>query len=1066
MKYKFLTLSLLLTAVLVIPLYSADAATCTWDGGGDGSTANDADNWDATCAGVPGTGDLAVFDAGAGATAIDWNINTFLGGMLLDTGYTGTTTMSTSPNFNGGLHVTVNSGTLDINGQGVYSTNMNWTPTAPGKITDTASSCSTSQMRGTMTLGGTGETTLCQVTTGLSGVETNITLGGDVTFTKSFQCGGASGFDTTCDFSTHNITAIAQIGTNTIQAIASGSGDTTLNAGASGTINTYNILIEAATTDSASSVTFNGNGKTINAISTSTALHLRSDSTDASDLVFIPPTTLNIEGTFGITQTTNDANASISWSDASAGTYTVTLEDDLSFTNTGSGSSSFVMTKGTFTFQNELTRYAHQTADFGGVSPTFYNLTINNTATSTGRSQVFFDQAQTIDINGNLTITDGNLDLDTYSSDAIDLTSYGDSLSSGDGDWHNAIPTNWSLSAEGVPGQSSWNGAATVETEAAGLTTDIVSVMWGTNDVRDGSYTLASSTTNIARAVDALLSAGHKVVLGAAPPLYADGAETAATYRARLVLLRDELREMVLSRQAQGKDIEFADTYSEILLSDDPSSLYADGIHPDSDVSGDGSRSVANPFLKAIGRLITNTSTINLAGNLTIGTGGRLDYGNAMFTFDGGTTQTFIDNSTVQPFEDFFVSNNSTLALGSSATTTYAYIGSGSTIDLGSSGYTFILDNRSSTTTPLVVDGAFTTGSDSTVLLKSRATSTIPTATFDNLTLDSSGITFSTGGVATVGGVFLNSNATLVETTGYIANNAALTIDDSSYAFDGTISITLTDADENAISASTDTVNVALTLGSDTETVTLTETGVITGLFTGSIAINNNAISSYNGSLNLPDGIGNTTVTVAFTDAEDNSDSESRTAIVVGRLIGGSAFGLYGSGFSLPNVNTNSKITIPNIPNTPTGSLLQGNGSGVYFYGSDNKRYVFPDEKTFRTWYPNFNSVKSLSVSDLQIAPLAGNVTYRPGVRMLKITTDPKVYAVSKNGTLKWIKTEKIAETLYGPNWNTYIDDVVDSIFASSYIISDEVIEDASQFTPKLEQDNSSSIDSDKGLRN
>ncbi len=116
---------------------------------------------------------------------------------------------------------------------------------------------------------------------------------------------------------------------------------------------------------------------------------------------------------------------------------------------------------------------------------------------------------------------------------------------------------------------------------------------------------------------------------------------------------------------------------------------------------------------------------------------------------------------------------------------------------------------------------------------------------------------------------------------------------------------------------------------------------------------------------------------------------------------------------------------------------MEGNNS-VYYYGNDCKRYVFPNEKTYLTWYGGYSSVKVISADDLYVISLSDNVTYRPGIKMVKITTNPKVYAVAKNGTLRWIKTEAVATALYGTDWNTKIDDVADAFF-TNYTIGEDI---------------------------
>lgn len=114
------------------------------------------------------------------------------------------------------------------------------------------------------------------------------------------------------------------------------------------------------------------------------------------------------------------------------------------------------------------------------------------------------------------------------------------------------------------------------------------------------------------------------------------------------------------------------------------------------------------------------------------------------------------------------------------------------------------------------------------------------------------------------------------------------------------------------------------------------------------------------------------------------------------------------------------------------GDLVRGTSlTAVYYYGKDGFRYVFPNDKTYFTWYSNFNTVKMLSDADLGKIQLGGNVTYKPGVKMLKINSDPKTYAIDGAGTLRWVKTEAAAVALYGSAWNKMIDDVPDAFFGN-----------------------------------
>lgn len=143
------------------------------------------------------------------------------------------------------------------------------------------------------------------------------------------------------------------------------------------------------------------------------------------------------------------------------------------------------------------------------------------------------------------------------------------------------------------------------------------------------------------------------------------------------------------------------------------------------------------------------------------------------------------------------------------------------------------------------------------------------------------------------------------------------------------------------------------------------------------------------------------------------------------------------------------------------GSLVKASLPAVYYVGSDSKRYVFPNEKVFKTWYADFSSVQTITDSELAALMIGGNVTYKPGVRMIKIQTDPKTYAVAKGGVLRWVKTEAVAVALYGASWNQMIDDVPDWAFTNYTIGAD--INSVSDFAVSTESA-ISSINADKSL--
>ena len=152
------------------------------------------------------------------------------------------------------------------------------------------------------------------------------------------------------------------------------------------------------------------------------------------------------------------------------------------------------------------------------------------------------------------------------------------------------------------------------------------------------------------------------------------------------------------------------------------------------------------------------------------------------------------------------------------------------------------------------------------------------------------------------------------------------------------------------------------------------------------------------------------------------------------------------------------------ISSLQAGDLIRGqNFSAVYYYGADGFRYVFPNDKTYFTWYSNFDSVKWLTDADLGKIQIGGNVTYKPGVKMIKINSDPKTYAIGEGGALRWVSTESAAIALYGSDWNKKIDDVPDAFF-SNYSRGED-IEVASDFNPANETASATTINHDKELQ-
>lgn len=134
----------------------------------------------------------------------------------------------------------------------------------------------------------------------------------------------------------------------------------------------------------------------------------------------------------------------------------------------------------------------------------------------------------------------------------------------------------------------------------------------------------------------------------------------------------------------------------------------------------------------------------------------------------------------------------------------------------------------------------------------------------------------------------------------------------------------------------------------------------------------------------------------------------------------------------------------------------------LYYVTAEGNRYVFPNEKTYKSWFYDFSDVATISQAEMEALPLAGNVRYRPGVLLIKIQTDPKVYTVTQNGVLRWVKTEAKAKTMFGENWNQLVDDIADSFF-TNYTVGDPIEEDE-EYDVDAEAANTNTIETNRGL--
>lgn len=112
----------------------------------------------------------------------------------------------------------------------------------------------------------------------------------------------------------------------------------------------------------------------------------------------------------------------------------------------------------------------------------------------------------------------------------------------------------------------------------------------------------------------------------------------------------------------------------------------------------------------------------------------------------------------------------------------------------------------------------------------------------------------------------------------------------------------------------------------------------------------------------------------------------------------------------------------------------------LYYIGADGKRYFFPsydyqppeiaDFDTHATWFADRSEVLTISRAELETYVIGGNVTMRPGIKLVGITSDPRVYVVMSGSVLRYIPESQLL-LLYGPNWRDHFVYIPDAHFGN-----------------------------------
>lgn len=138
---------------------------------------------------------------------------------------------------------------------------------------------------------------------------------------------------------------------------------------------------------------------------------------------------------------------------------------------------------------------------------------------------------------------------------------------------------------------------------------------------------------------------------------------------------------------------------------------------------------------------------------------------------------------------------------------------------------------------------------------------------------------------------------------------------------------------------------------------------------------------------------------------------------------------------------------LEDITPVATGDFVKSPSfSTVYFVTAEGGRRAFVDANSYFTWANSFDEIKSVTDATLATLPLSGVMLPKAGVVLVKITSDPRVYALAENPddefapALREIASETIATEMYSSTWADYVIDFEPTFF-SRFTRGDQILE-------------------------
>ncbi|MFZ2682054.1 MAG: Ig-like domain-containing protein [Patescibacteria group bacterium] len=109
--------------------------------------------------------------------------------------------------------------------------------------------------------------------------------------------------------------------------------------------------------------------------------------------------------------------------------------------------------------------------------------------------------------------------------------------------------------------------------------------------------------------------------------------------------------------------------------------------------------------------------------------------------------------------------------------------------------------------------------------------------------------------------------------------------------------------------------------------------------------------------------------------------------------------------------------------------------SAVYYIDDQMIRHPFFNEHIYFTWQTDFTAVQRVPDATLALMPMGRPMLPKPGTKLVKIESDPSVYAVDTNPEnefsplLRKIDSEAMATQLFGSHWASLVLDIPVTLF-------------------------------------